>query len=90
MAQDTKTYEIGKANELLADIRNSGAPYFEKDVFIFAHRYTVTTDYTAGYGLTINVNGAQEILFASVKEGKPKIFKKDALQSKILPSGVDM
>ena len=68
MAQDTKTYEIGKANELLADIRNSGAPYFEKDVFIFAHRYTVTTDYTAGYGLTINVNGAQEILFASVKE----------------------
>jgi hypothetical protein len=68
MAQDTKTLSVGVANELLADVRNAGNAFFEKKVFIFAHRYTVTTDYTAGYGLTINIDGAQSILYANVKE----------------------
>lgn len=68
MAQDTKTYLIGKSDEMLADVRNAGEPFFEKPVFIFAHRYTVATDYTAGNGLTINVDGAKKILYANVKE----------------------
>jgi hypothetical protein len=68
MAQTTMTLSVGKSSELLADVRNAGNAFFEKKVFIFAHRYTVTKDYTAGYGLTINIDGAQKILFASVKE----------------------
>jgi hypothetical protein len=68
MASDTKTYTIGNSEALLADIKNAGTPYFEKNVFIFVHRYTVTTDYTAGNNLIINIPGAQEILYANVKE----------------------
>ena len=60
--------QIGKSTALLADVRNAGTPYFEKDVFIYCHRYVVTTDYTATDVLTIQFDGALEILFCQCKE----------------------
>jgi hypothetical protein len=35
----TLRLQVGKSSALLADVRNAGAPYFEKNVFIFAHRF---------------------------------------------------
>lgn len=68
MANDTKTLTVGTCDELLADVRNAGKAFFEKDIMIFAHRYTVTTDYTATNNLVINFDGAQEILYFNAKE----------------------
>jgi hypothetical protein len=68
MPTDAKTLQIGTANELLADIRNAGTPFYEKNIMIFSHRYVAGTDYTVGNNLTITVDGAQEILFADIKE----------------------
>ena len=68
MATDTKTLSVGTCSELLADVRNAGKAFFEKNVMIFAHEYAVTTDYTAGNNLVINFVGAQQILFFEAKE----------------------
>jgi len=60
--------QVGKSTALLADVRNAGAPYFEKNVFIYTHRYVVVTDYAATDVLTIQFDGALEILFCQCKE----------------------
>lgn len=64
----TKTLNVGTAVELLADVRNAGKAFFEKNVMIFSHQYVVTTDYTATDQLVINFIGAQEILWFGAKE----------------------
>jgi hypothetical protein len=69
MAVDTKRLQVGKAKELLSDVRNAGEAFFEKNVFVYAHRYVVTTDYTAGNQLTIEFDGALEILHCQIMEG---------------------
>jgi len=67
MATVTKRLQVEQANEMLVDCRNAIFP-FTKDVFIFAHRYNVTTDYPAGDNLVIEIDGAQEILYSNLKE----------------------
>lgn len=64
----TLRQEVGKSVALLADVRNAGIPYISKNVFIYAHRFVVTTDYTATDALTIQFDGALEILFCQCKE----------------------
>lgn len=68
MGTTTKTLSVALSSELLADVRNAGKAFFEKNVMIFCHRYTVTTDYTATDNLVINIDGAQEILYCNCKE----------------------
>ena len=59
---------VGTAKELFADIRNGGRAFFEKNSMVFIHRYVVTTDYTAADVITINIDGAQEVLYFNAKE----------------------
>ncbi len=62
------TLTVGTAKEILADVRNAGKAFFEKNVIIFNHQYVVTTDYTATDVITLNFDGAQEILWFEAKE----------------------
>lgn len=62
------TLNPNTSDELLADIRNSGRPFFEKDVIIYSHVYTAGTDYTATDVITLSFDGAQEILWFEAKE----------------------
>ena len=66
MATQTKRYYTEGVSERLADVRNAYFP-FEKNVLIFCHRYVVGTDFTSGDDLLIELDGAQEILFAVAK-----------------------
>lgn len=59
--------QVRISSALLADFSNAISP-FQKNVFIFAHRYVAGTDYTATDAVTIELDGAQEVLFAEVKE----------------------
>jgi len=68
MATITKRLKIGTANELLADVRNAGNPYFEQNVFVYSHRYVAGVDYTAGDNLVVEFDGALEIQFCQLKE----------------------
>jgi len=52
---------------VLQDSRNPRYPVL-KGVFIYAHRFVVSTDYSATTALVIQFMGAQKILFAGAKE----------------------
>lgn len=68
MAISTVREQVRISTALLADFSNAIAP-FQKNVFIFAHQYTVANgDYVAGYQLQIDLDGAQEILVSDTKE----------------------
>ncbi|MHB9147702.1 MAG: hypothetical protein ACYC2U_04710 [Candidatus Amoebophilus sp.] len=68
MAVTTKRLQVKVADELLADGSNGGKIFLAKNVFIFCHRYVVATDYTATDQLTIEFDGAQEVLYHNCKE----------------------
>ena len=68
MAVTTKRLQVKVADELLADGSNAGKVFLNKNVFIFCHRYVVTTDYPAGNQLTVEFDGAQEVLYHNCKE----------------------
>lgn len=56
-----------KNSALLADCSSPMHP-FEKSVMIFVHKFTAGTDYTAGGALTLEVDGAQNVLYADFKD----------------------
>ena len=65
----TKRLQVRLSSEMLADGSNGGKLFLTKDVMIFAHRYTVAGgDYTATDVITIEFDGAQEILYMSLQE----------------------
>lgn len=66
MSEITKRFTVDGSLEMLADIRNPFMP-FTKGVFIHSHRYVVGTDFTSGDTLKLEIDGAQQILFAVAK-----------------------
>jgi len=67
MATDTIREQVRISSALLADFSNAISP-FQKNVFIFAHRYVAGTDYTATNDIVIELDGAQEVLYCSTME----------------------
>jgi len=66
MSEEINRIKVVEADELFADLRNAIHP-FTKDVIILAHRYIVGTDFTSGNNLRLDIDGAQQILFAAAK-----------------------
>ena len=67
MAEQVKRIRVGRSNELYRDDRNPRHPV-KKGTFTVIHRYVVGTDFTSGDSLRLDLDGAQVVLFALVKD----------------------
>lgn len=68
---------------LLADIRNAGEPFYEKDVFIYSARLTVADgDFEANGNLTLTLEGVTEV------EGFNLVEDRNGTFANIVPSSI--
>ena len=66
MAVETKTLRTSGSAELMINAASPVRP-FVKSTYTFAYRYKVGTDFTSGNQICMEIDGAQQILFAVAK-----------------------